>query len=86
MTPLQKDNAPPHRSDALRLRVELFDRLMATRGVLTVVEQARAVGVHRATLFRLRAGDGGTNAKVAMRMADACGTTVEQLFERVEGA
>lgn len=87
MAATQNGTAPSHKQTTIRLRVDLFDRLMAKQGITSVRGQARAVGVGKTTMFRLRAGNGcGTNTKVAMRMAEACGTTVEKLFERVEAA
>lgn len=86
MTAAHKSNAPAHRSDGLRLRVDVFDKLMAKRGATTVVDQARFLGIHRATIFRLRKGEPGSGHRVAVRMAAACGTTVEKLFEWVEAA
>lgn len=83
MPALQRCAAPSQTSDTVvRLRVEVFDALMAAKGVTSVAEQARVVGVHRATIFRLRAGS-GTSARTAMKLAAACRTTVDKLFERV---
>ena len=54
---------------------------MAAKGVSSVVDQARAVGVHRSHLFRVRSGEVQPGLGLAMKLARAAGTTVEALFE-----
>ena len=83
MTATQKSDAPAA-ADEVRLRVRVFDALMSTRGHHTVAAQAEAMDVHRSTLFRIRSGETVPNLELAMKMASACGTTVEVLFERVQ--
>lgn len=67
----------------IRLRVEVYDALAAAKGYRKVEHQAAWHGVHRSTLFRLRAGEGVPSLDLAMRMATDLGTSVEALFERV---
>jgi len=76
-------------AEVYRLRVEVLDMLMNDKGIESVADQARAAGIHRATLFRLRsktkpgAKPACASMRVARRLADACSTTVETLFERL---
>jgi DNA-binding XRE family transcriptional regulator len=75
--------------EVYHLRVELLDLLMGDKGIESIADQARAAGINRATLFRLRSKPKppgkryGASMRVARRLADACATTVETLFERV---
>lgn len=80
-----KDGQSQESDSALRLRVAVFDALMAAKGIHTVVDQAKVCGVHRSTLFRIRAGS-GLNLKLAMAMAQECGTSIENLFEQAQVA
>lgn len=72
------------RSDApIRLRVQVYDALAASKGAKTVVAQAALHGMHRSHMFSLRSGDSQPSLSLAMRMADDLGVRVEDLFERV---
>lgn len=82
MQPTQKSDGTSDRSD-VRLRVEIFDALMAREGAKSVERQAEVLGLHRSTLFRIRSGETAPNLTTAMQMAAACKTTVDALFERV---
>ncbi|MDR7278898.1 hypothetical protein [Catenuloplanes atrovinosus] len=89
MIQTQTCDTESHESDvppSVRLRVEVFDALMAGRGHRTVAAQADALGVNRSTLFRLRAGETVPNLDLAMTMAAVAGTKVEALFERAESS
>lgn len=79
----QKNNATADQSDDWVLDVDLFDRLMARKGVTTVEAQAELAGVHRATMFRWRKPS-GTSIGVAdaFNLAELAGTTVQKLFRR----
>lgn len=66
---------------ALRLNVDLFDRLMARLGATSPQERAALLGIDRATYYRWRGGktpDLGT----AMRVANQLGTRVDKLWQR----
>lgn len=78
------DSQDPDGLLPVRLRVNVFDSAMALRGIRTVGAQARLVGVGRSTMFRIRNGTGEVTLSRALRMAELCRTTVDDLFERVE--
>ena len=83
MIATQKRDDEALRTDAvLRLRVEVLDALMAKRGVHSVAGTARAARISRATLFRLRGHKLNASGLVAVRLAEAAGTTIDALFER----
>lgn len=86
MASTQKPYAAADESVARRLDVDLFDRLMAARGITTVKAQAEAAGVDRSTMFRWRAGDTSMGVLDALRLAELAGTTVEQLVPKVVAA
>lgn len=83
--PTQACDRPSQTPDLprVRLRAEVFDALMARRGITSVVAQAAALGTNRSTLFRLRAGETTPLLDLAMDMARLAGTSVEALFELV---
>lgn len=83
VTTTQSSVAPTQQSDAVKLRVNVYDALATAKGYKTVESQAEWHGVHRSTMFRLREGRGDTSLSLAMRMAADLGTQVEVLFERV---
>lgn len=79
-----KSDAPPEQTDAkVRLRLEVYDALAASRKVTAVVAQARLHGIGRQHMFEIRAGRSLPSLPLAMRMADDLGTTVDALFEQV---
>jgi DNA-binding XRE family transcriptional regulator len=64
------------------LRTDTFDGLVKERwGDVSETELARLIGVDRTTLYRIREGKVTPTLETAMRMAEALGTTVEDLFE-----
>lgn len=78
-----KEDAATHEGDAtVRLRLEVYDALVETKGASTVVAQAALHGVGRQHMFDIRAGRKLPSIKLAMRMAADLGTSVEALFER----
>lgn len=79
---LKGDGPAPKADVELRLRLEVYDALAKSKGVDTVVGQARLHGVHRGHMFRIRSGEQLPSLPLAMRMAVDLGTTVEALFER----
>jgi DNA-binding XRE family transcriptional regulator len=75
-------DAPSPRGDVVAsLRVEIYDRLLAAKGITTVVAAAELHGINRTNLFDYRAGKSRPHLTTAMRMADDLGTTVDELFE-----
>lgn len=80
MTPV--DNSQPATANtAYRLRVDIFDALMARLGVTTISAQADRLHLNRSYWTQLRAGRKYPSLAVAMRVAREAGTTVEHLFE-----
>lgn len=66
----------------IRLRIDLFNHLMADHGFHTIVDIADALGINRSTIYNLRNG-GGITLDLAMHIARFLGRTVEQMFEPV---
>ncbi|MDG4798948.1 helix-turn-helix transcriptional regulator [Micromonospora sp. WMMD980] len=66
-------------SSPIRLRTDVFDRL-ATSLADTEQDRANLLGLDRATLWRIRKGQTPT-LRVAMRIAESLGSTVDELFE-----
>lgn len=78
-----KDDTQPLSSDVkVRLRLEVYDALVAQRGVKTVVGQAKLHGIGRQHMFDIRAGRSLPSLPLAMRMAADMGTSVDALFEQ----
>jgi DNA-binding XRE family transcriptional regulator len=77
----ERDTEAREPDTAVRLRTEVCDALMASKGITSVAAQASQIGVSRSTLFRLRRGEIEPLLGQAMRMARVAGTTVEALFE-----
>lgn len=75
------DNTARSTDVPVKLRLEVVDALMAARGITSVAAQARAVGVHRSHLFKLRNGEVEPLLGLAMKIASVAGTTVEAVFE-----
>lgn len=72
------------RGDAqVRLRVDVYDALAASKGYTSVESQATWHGLNRATLFDLRGGKTQPRLETAMRMAADLGVAVEVIWERV---
>jgi DNA-binding XRE family transcriptional regulator len=67
----------------VRLRLEVYDALVARRGIKTVVAQAQLHGIGRQHMFDIRAARVHPSLPLAMRMATDLGTTVDALFEQV---
>lgn len=66
----------------VQLRTDTFDELVEERwGDVSETELARLIGVDRTTLYRACEGKVTPTLETAMRMAEALGTTVEELFE-----
>lgn len=78
-----KTNAALDASDGpiVRLRVAVYDRLAAAKGIKTVVAAAKLHGLNRTTLFEYRSGKGSPNLSTAMKIAADLDTTVDELFE-----
>jgi DNA-binding XRE family transcriptional regulator len=64
-----------------RLRVDVYDRLIAARNITTLVAAAEMHGLNRTQLFDYRAGRKSPNLSTAMRMAADLGAKIEDLFE-----
>lgn len=76
---VRSNNATPL---PVQLRTATFDGLVKARwGDVSETELARLIGVDRTTLYRIREGKVTPTLETAMRMAEALGTTVEELFE-----
>lgn len=71
---------------AVRLRVEVYDRLAAAKGYTTVVSQAALHGLDRTHMYALKAGDNVPRLDTAMRIASDLGVPVEAIWERVAAA
>lgn len=84
---MHESNAAMHEGSSLtaKLRSEVFDALMTTKGLPSLAAQARELGVDRSTLFRVRDGRVAPSASLAMKMAKLAGTSVEALFELRQG-
>lgn len=66
-----------------RLRRDVYDQLVAERGVPQVKDQTELTGLSRRTLTRLRKGE-PPGHDTAMVLAEALGVPVGVLFERVK--
>lgn len=64
-----------------RLRVDVYDRRLAKKGVRTVAAAAELHGINRTQLFDYRSGRKAPHLTIAMKMAADLGTTVDVLFE-----
>lgn len=81
-----KNDAPSPQGDAVvRLRVAVYDRILAARGITTVVAAAELHRINRAQLFDYRSGRAVPLLSTAMKMADDLDTTVNMLFELRSG-
>jgi hypothetical protein len=81
-----KDDASSPQGDAVvRLRVDVYDRILAARGITTVVAAAELHRINRAQLFDYRSGRAIPLLSTAMKMADDLDTTVDMLFEHRPG-
>lgn len=69
----------------LRLRRPVFDQLALRHSATTVDEQVELTGVPRRTLCRIRAG-GTPGLESAVKLSQALGVSMDELFERVEDA
>ncbi len=68
----------------LRLRRDVYDRLMTERGATTVRTQLKVLeGISESTLMRMRRGEPPSLATVVCA-SDRLGTPISVLFERVE--
>lgn len=78
-----KDDAPALDGDAVatRIRLSVYDTLARSKGLTTVVAQARKHGIGRQHMFDIRAGRSLPSLPLALRMAADLNTTVETLFE-----
>ncbi|MFI6238379.1 helix-turn-helix transcriptional regulator [Micromonospora sp. NPDC050795] len=80
-------SAAPPRSDSatpspVRMRTDVFDELVEKRwGDVNETELARLIGIDRSSIYRSRKDKVTPTLETAMRMAEALGTTVEELFE-----
>lgn len=66
----------------VRLRVEIYDALAASKGHRGVEAQAAWHELARSAMYRLRGG-GVPRLDTTMRMAADCGVAVEVIWERV---
>jgi DNA-binding XRE family transcriptional regulator len=78
---LKHDGATPEGDVIARLRVDVHDRLIADKGIGTVVAAAELHGINRTQLFDYRSGRKSPHLTIAMRMAADLGVSVEELFE-----
>lgn len=68
------------------LDVELFDKLMNTKGVTTASARARLAGVSRSTYYRVLNHEVDVQLGVAMGFAAAAEISVNQLFSQAQGS
>lgn len=71
-----------------RLDWKLFDRLTTAQGAKTIDEKAALVGVHRSTIFRLKAVEDPLDPSLALasHMAEILGTKIDRLFPPMKQA
>jgi DNA-binding XRE family transcriptional regulator len=62
----------------------LFDRITSAKGAKTIDEKAALVGVHRSTIFRLKADEIEPSLALASSMTEALGTKIDRLFPLTE--
>lgn len=66
------------------MNVPVFDKIMHAQNCETDESCARAIGVHRSTISRLREQVCNPSGAVMLRIAKVTGVPVEALFREVE--